>query len=234
MATNVRKYWTYGQMKAKINRDLDLEDETFLRPEELIDFFNEAIDEAEAEIHSLYEDYFLTRAKVSLVTNQEEYDLPANLYAHKIRRVIYNNASSVYEIKRIQDWKKFEKYAIASNFETSDLYQYFIVNSTVGEPKLLLVPKARETTAVNVDIWYIRQANRMAADEDICDIPEFYNFLFQYVKVRVYEKEGHPNLPMAMQALEQQRAQMNGTLAQMVPDANNKIEMDMSHYEEMN
>lgn len=234
MATNVRKYWTYSQMRTKVESDLDIQDETFISPQELKDFFNEAIDEAEAEIHTLYEDYFLTRSKIPLVENQEEYDLPANIYAHKIRRVVYNNTSSIYTIKRIQDWKKFEKYSIAANFETSDLYQYFIVNSEVGIPKLLLVPKARETSPAVVDIWYVRQVNRMENDDDICDIPEFYNFIFQYVKVRVYEKEGHPNLPFAIQALEQQRSQMRGTLANMVPDAENKIELDMSHYEEMN
>ena len=54
------------------------------------------------------------------------------------------------------------------------------------------------------------------------------------MKVRVYEKEGHPNLPKAVQDLEQQRQQMVSTLASMVPDGSNEIEMDTSAYEEMN
>ena len=54
----VRKYWTLGQIKAKVKRDLDIESEVFIQPDELIEYINDAIDEAESEIHSLYEDYF--------------------------------------------------------------------------------------------------------------------------------------------------------------------------------
>jgi hypothetical protein len=229
----VRKYWTLSQIREKIRQDLDLEAETFIRPSEMDAYINEAIDEAEAEIHTLYEDYFMARENISLVANQEEYDLPADIYGHKIRRITYNNTSSVYTVRRIQDWKKFEKYEIAKNFQTSDLYQYFLMNETAGSPKILLVPEARET-GPNLQIWYLRQANRLEADSDICDIPEFVNFIFQYVKVRIYEKEGHPNVTKAVQDLEKQRQLMNGTLASMTPDAENKIEMDMSYYEEFN
>lgn len=229
----VRKYWTLGQIRKKVQADLDIQGETFIRSDEFDAYVNEAIDEAEAEIHALYEDYFLDRDKISLVADQEEYDLPDNIYAHKIRRITYNNQSSTYTVHRVQDWKKFEKYEISNNYETSDLYQYFIMNETAGTPKILLLPPARETGDF-LTIWYLRQANRLVNEEDICDIPDFVNFVFQYVKFRVYEKEGHPNLGIATQALEQQRRLMQGTLATMVPDAENKIEEDFSFYEEMN
>lgn len=231
MAT--RKYWTWAQIKAKIRRDLDLESETFVRPEELLDYANEAIDEAEAEIHTIYEDYFLARQTLSIVNGQEEYDLPADIYAHKIRRIMYNNTSSVYTVDRLQDWKKFEAQNIARNFSTSDLYQYYFVNEIAGSPKILLVPQGREDGPY-LEVWYLRQANRLELDEDICDIPEFYNFIFQYMKVRIYEKEGHPNIDKAVMDLEKQRSLMNATLAQIAPDAQNEIEMDASFYEEMN
>lgn len=229
----VRKYWTFAQIKQKIRRDLDLESEVFVRTQELTDYVNEAIDEAEAEIHSIYEDYFLTRSVITLVANQEDYDLPENIYAHKIRRVIYNNNASIYKVRRMQDWRKFEKYEIASEFETSDIYEYYVENSVAGSPKMILVPKSREDGAY-IRLWYLRQANRLEADTDICDIPEFVNFIFQYVKVRIYEKEIHPNAAQARIDLEQQRAQMQSTLAAAQPDAENKIELDMSFYEEMN
>lgn len=229
----VRKYWTLAQIRQKVKADLDIEGETFVRADELDAYINEAIDEAEAEIHTLYEDYFLSRATLSLVANQDEYDLPSDIYAHKIRRITYNNQSSVYTVHRVQDWKKFEKYEIANNYETSDLYQYFIMNETAGTPKILLLPPARETGDF-ITIWYLRQANRLEDDTDICDIPDFANFVFQYTKFRVYEKEGHPNIQVAIGALEQQRQLMKSTLAAMVPDAENTIEEDFSFYEEMN
>lgn len=229
----VRKYWTLAQITAKIKRDLDLEAEDFVRSNELVDYINEAIDECEAEIHSLYEDYFLTRATLTLVANQEEYDLPSDIYGHKLRRVTYNNTSSIYKVRRMRDWRKFEKYEIAKTFETSDIYEYFILNSAAGTPKIVIVPKAREDGAF-MTLWYIRQANRLEADADVCDIPEFINFIFQYVKVRVYEKEIHPNAGQARIDLQAQRALMQGTLQQAQPDADNELELDMSAYEEMN
>lgn len=229
----LRKYWNWGQIRAKIRRDLDLEAETFVRPEELRDYANEAIDEAEAEIHGLYEDYFLSRKVVNIQNGVEEYDLPEDIYAHKIRRIMYNNTSSVYTVNRLQDWKKFEAQNIAKNFSTSDLYQFFFLNSVAGSPKILLVPQGRETGPY-LEVWYLRQANRLEEDDDICDIPEFYNFIFQYMKVRIYEKEGHPNTAKAVSDLEQQRRQMTSTLAQIAPDGENEIEMDASFYEEMN
>lgn len=228
------KYWTWAEVKAKVKRDLDIEAETFVRPEELIGYVNEAIDEAEAEIHALYEDYFLTSEKISLVKNQDEYDLPEEIYAHKIRRVVYNNGSSVYTINRVKDWKKFETKSIADNFSTSDLYQFFIKNPAAGTPKLILVPTSRETVADVLEVWYLRNANRVVDDTSIIDIPEFINFIFQKLTCLIYEKEGHPNLDRAEMKLAQEQQRMLGTLAQMVPDAENEIELDTQFYEEMN
>ena len=225
-------FWTYAMIKAKVEQDLALEDEVFVEPAELLGYVNEAIREAEAEVHGLYEDYFLNRATLTLVQGQEEYDLPADIYAHKIRRVVYKNGSEVYKLERMRDWKKFENYAIESINQSSTRYYYFIINPTAGSPKLLLSPPAK-TAGPYVTIWYLRDANQLVADTDICDIPEFVSFVLQYTKTRCYEKEGHPNLAKAMQDLEQQRRQMTGTLASMVPDGDNEIEADFSSYEEM-
>jgi hypothetical protein len=227
------KYWTWAEVRTKIKRDLDIEDETFVREEELLGHVNEAIDEAEAEIHALYEDYFLKKETVTITAGTETYPLPDDIYAHKIRRIVYNNSSSVYTIDRIQDWKKFEIKSIADNFATSDLYQFFIQNPSAGAPEIVLVPKARDTGPF-LEVWYLRNANRVESDTDIIDIPEFINFIFQKLTVLIMEKEGHPNLPKAEMDLEKERERMLGVLAQMVPDAKNEVEMDTSFYEEMN
>lgn len=227
------KYWTLAEIKDKVKKDLDIEAEVFVRPEELVSYINEAIDEAEAEIHALYEDYFLNSATITLVSGQEEYDLPDDIYAHKIRRAIYNNGGSVYTINRIRDWHKFEVKALSDNFATSDLYQFFIKNPTAGSPKFLIIPTARESGAF-VQLWYLRNANRLSDDADICDIPEFINYIFRKVMVLVYAKEGHPMLAAAGADLNMERTRMLGVLAAMVPDAENEIELDTSFYEEMN
>lgn len=232
------RYWTYLEIKTKIAQDLDLEDETFIQPTELLAYVNEGIDEAEAEIHTLYEDYFLARATLTLVNGTEAYAMPANIYANKTRRLLYRNGSIVGDIPRLPEGKKLQIYTdnLIYNPASPGCYDYFIDNSAVGLPKIILTPTPRESGAY-VTHWYLRNANRLLDDglaTDICDIPEFVEFVIQYAKVRCYEKEGHPMLPKALADLEQQRGQMTGTLAQLAADGANSIEADMQHYAEHN
>lgn len=230
----VRKYWTLAQIRAKIKNDLDLQAEDFVQPGELVDYINEAIDECEAEIHSTYEDYFFTRKKLDIVSGTESYELPDNIYAHKIRAMVWVRDGEIYKIKRIQPWKLAEEYAIAKEYDVStNVFRYFVENPSAGAPVATFVPTP-DVSGQYAQIWYLRQANRLEADTDVCDIPEFINFIFQYVKVRIYEKEGHPNAGQARVDLQAQRGLMQGTLAEAQPDAENLIELDMSLYEEMN
>lgn len=228
------KYWTWSEIREKIEQECDLEDEDFVRREELLAYCNEAIDEAEAEIHTLYEDYFLKYQNVAVSANDEEFDLPADIYAHKIRRLIFKESggTTTYTVNRIKDWKKFEEKAVADTQVTTDLYQYILVNATAGSPKITLVPKSRESGTLV--IWYLRNANRLVNDSDICDIPEFINFIFSHMKVKVFGKEGHPGYQQALERLETERQRMTGVLQQMVPDADNDLEMDTSYYTDMN
>ena len=224
-------FFTLAEIRSKVEKDLDLEDEVFVTTTELNSYCNEAIDEAEAEIHGLYEDYFLNKATITLVQGTSDYALPSDIYAHKIRRIIYQNGATIYPIERMKDWKKFEQKAITDFYPGTAWYSYLILNAVAGSPKLSLVPTAQESGAY-VTVWYIRNAARLTNDSDICDIPEFVNFIYQYMKVRVYEKEMNPNTQGAIAVLQQQRELMQGTLATMVPDADNNIEMDLSSYEE--
>jgi hypothetical protein len=227
--------WTLSELKDKIKNDLDLASEDFISETELDQYFDEAVDEAEAEIHGLYEDYFLTSANIALVSGTSTYSLPSDIYAHKVRAIIYNDGSTVYPIKRIRDFRKFENIAhLGLSGSTGHPYMYIVRNTSAAVgPQIVFYPAAQETSATNVTIWYIRNANRLDADADVLDIPEFANFILQYVKVRCYEKEGHPNLPMALQALQHERDLMLSTLSTMVPDADNEVELDLSHYEDM-
>jgi hypothetical protein len=98
---------TYSQLKTYLEQELDLQDETFITPNELMAYFNEAVDMIEAAIHNIYEDYFLTNSPLSITNNQAAYGLPSDIYAQKIRRILYNDGGSYkYEIKRV---KKLEE-----------------------------------------------------------------------------------------------------------------------------
>lgn len=230
-----KKYWTLAQIIAKVEADLNLEDEGFISESEMLGYINEAIDEAETEVHGIYEDYFLSKETLTLVSGTSEYSLPTTVFAHKIRRVTYRNGARTYTVKRIRDWKKFEQYELdkVGGAQSEAEYQYFLMNSTVGDPKFLFSPEVSESGAY-ITVWFLRQANRLEVDADKMDIPEAANFVIQYVKMRCYEKERHANLEKAMSDVEKERTILTGILASMVPDADNEIEMDLSAYQEMN
>lgn len=230
------RYWTYSDLVTKVEADLDLEGEVFVQASELLGYFNEAVDKAEEAVHSLYEDYFLDKDTITLVSATSEYVLPTRIYAHKIRRIIYRNGATCYTINRIKDWRKFEEYAldlVGGSQGSASNYQYFLFNTTAGSPKILFTPEVGES-GTYVTVWFLRQANRFVSDSDVLDVPEAANFVMQYVKCRCYEKEGHPNLAKAMGDLAEMKDSLEGILAAMVPDADNEIEMDLSFYREMN
>lgn len=231
------KYWTWLEIRQKVERECDLESEDFVRRAELLEYCNEAIDEAEAEIHALYEDYFLKYTSIPVVSGDELFSISTlipDIYADKIRRIIFteNDGITNYTVKRVKDWRKFEEKALSDSYLTTDLYQYFIVNQTPGNPQLLLIPKANETGTMTV--WYLRNANRLVNDSDKCDIPEFINFIFAHMRVKVFGKEGHPSYQEALERLETERNRMVAVLSSRVPDADNEIEMDLSYYDDMN
>lgn len=231
------KFWTLGEIREKIESDCDLQDEDFIRSSEFIGLVNEAIDEAESEIHTLYEDYFLKYTDLPVAVADEFFSMSTlipDIYADKIREIIFtlNDGITTYTVNRIRDWKKFKIKAVSDNHTTTDLYEYFLVNQTPGNPQIMLVPKSREIGSMKV--WYLRNANRVSIDADICDIPEFINFIFWHVKANVYGKEGNPGYADAVASREAERARMVGTLAARTPDNENTIELDSSYYEEMN
>lgn len=228
------QYKTYLEIRTKVEEDLDLQDELFIQDSELLGYCNEAIDEAEAEIHTIYEDYFLTYDYISLVNGQEEYDLPSNIYANKIRGIVYSDGATIYNVPKLKHSDMFQLIELSNQYSTTDFYKYMIVNRAEGlNPKMLLVPNSREDGTNRLKIWYLRNANRMVDDTSICDIPEFSQFVVKYMKVECYKKEGHPNIAIATQDLEMQRRQMIATLSNMIPDGDTEIQKDLSIYDDM-
>jgi hypothetical protein len=147
---------------------------------------------------------------------------------------MYQNGETIFPIKRVRDWKKFERMALLKQYPATVEYNYIIKNPSAADGvKLVLIPASRETSSSVVTIWYLRNANRMTLPTSICDIPEFTSFVIQFMKCRIQEKEGHPNMATSFQILESLRNQMRDTLRDMVPDQENQIELDMSTYEEM-
>lgn len=229
------EYLTLADIRLKVEEDLDMQGEDFVQSGELLGYINAGIDEAESEIHTTYEDYFLAKAELDLVNGTEEYSLPSNIFANKIRCLIYKNSNIIYEIKRMRSRNAFLMREMVNLYPSSSDHSYMITNSSgTSKPKILLVPPAQETRTSGLVLWYIRNANKLVLETDSCDIPEFVEFVIQFAKCEVLKKEGHPNLQTELIERERLRKLMIDTLSNMVPDGDNTVEMDLSHYEEMN
>lgn len=225
--------YTFGDIKTKVQRDLDLFEEVFVTDAEMLDLCNEAIDEAEAEILGIYESYFLDKEYLALTTGQAEYSLPSGIYATKIRKIIYNNGNLIYTIKRMKNKDMFEERVTLNLYPSDPRYRYILFNSATNGFTLELVPTSQETSAANVEIWYLRNAKKMTTETDEVDIPEAFNFIVQFMKRKLYEKEGHPNLQAAMAEESRQRKLLVDTLTLMTPDDELDVERDFTYYEEM-
>jgi hypothetical protein len=227
-------YQTWAQIESKVRRDLGMTDEVLIDGTEMMGYANDAIDECEALIHAKNEDYFLTYANIALTAGTSEYGLPTDIYAQKIREIIYQNGAEIYEITRIRGEKRFIRAQDIATNGTSEDYQYLLVNlSSALGVRLKLFPASRETSSTNVTMWYLRNATRMQLSSSICDIPEFIPYIVQSMKVRCYEKEGNPKYDRAMAVLERMREVMETALAERVVDDDNTIPLDLSAYEEM-
>jgi len=229
---------TLNEIRSKIQRDLDLEVEEFIQPLEMIEYINDAITLAEAKIIDLglRDKYFFARTKLSIVQGAEDIELPSNIYANKIVKLVYSNGTEIYPMKPMDREKMFEEIELINSAGSAPLifYRYLIRNDTPGGEVIQIVPKARQTLTDVIVCWYYRDANRLSADTDLCDLPEIsIQFVYQYVRVRVYEKEKGASWLQAKQDLMKIEVDMLTTLQQQIADSDlTKVEQDFSAYEE--
>ena len=234
------RIWTYAEALAKVQRDTDTEEETFIDDQEWIDYFNEAIDEAEAEIHRIYQKYFKKTYDVPLVAGTQRYVMPTDIYANKMILLYFDEGTGgrQYKVERIK-----EKDIARIDNNASEYLSYDIENTdaTTGVELVFYPLAAVPTSSTALRMYYIRNANRIPDLDSVTsavlnatriDIPEFANFIFDFVKVRVAEKENHPLMPKFEANLEKQRLLMKQTLDQMVPDEDETIDPDLSFYHE--
>lgn len=246
------KLWTYQELENKLRVDLDLQDpDNFVGKDELVGYFNEGIELAEAAILAINEDYFLIPdGTITLVQDQSEYTLPTDIYAQKIREVTYSNGEIINPIERLRRIHEFYERQVVERYNSGvpGLYAYFIKSIAGAQDKLLLVPTPKESGPF-VKIAYLRTATRIPLIGEVVnavpatrasqlatvvDIPEAANYLVQYAKVRCYEKERDPRLATATQALGILYDALINTLTERVPDKMETVVPDMSHYWEHN
>lgn len=171
------KVWTYGEMNQKVLDDLDLNDEIFIKPNEMVGYFNEGITEAASEIYELNEDYFLTRYFIPVVAGTRRYQLPSAIFANRIRNVLYRNGAIIYEIDRFRRRGKFEAMEIINQFGQSDDYMYTLWNDVPGQSYLEFYPNMRDTAILSpqgsvfapIVMSFIRDNNRVPVLGEFCN-----------------------------------------------------------------
>lgn len=228
-------YPTFSDIETRVRRELDIIDEPLVTQAEIMSYVNQAIDSAEAEIHTLYEDYFLKKGSINLVTNQSDYSLPSDIYGDKIRGVVYNSGGELYEVKRYTNVKrKFEKILRTEVFGNAETYQYLLVNDSAATGvKMHLFPASRVTLTGGLTIWYLRNANRITATSDPIDIPEFSNFIVAYTKWLIgVNKPGLVSVEGSDAEAKNQLELMRNTLSSRTPDDFTEVYMDLDLYEE--
>jgi hypothetical protein len=232
------KWWTWAQIWAKLQSQLDLENEDFIDEDEMMGYANDAIEECEKMIHGLNEDYFLTRATLTIVAGTDTNALPTSVYAHKIRNLVFFKTGEAYEIDRLPTLEKFLAYRSERvSVSGSRRLKYFIDNGTAGTPKILWTPvPTSEHAGVTVEVWHERNANRLEDSDDICDLPACVRYVFDFCEERTWFKRaaGSARHQSSIMRLKETRDTMVLTLREMVIDGNTEIPADFSAYEEHN
>ena len=227
---------TLLDIRTQIKDDLDLNEETFVTDIDLNRWINDAIETAEAEIHDLYEDYFVSDVDVPISVGVNKYDYPADIYANKIRKILYKeasavNGSSAHEVLREKDLIRAESRDIYETNSTNPSLSWTPSNNAAEGKKIRLHPSSGRDGILT--IHYIRNAKKLSLDTDICDIDEFERFVVQAVKTQVFIKDGDPRTEESKGLEEQLKVAMVLTLSNMTPDNNDDIEFDLSHYSDM-
>lgn len=227
---------TYAQLLAKIKNDNDLSGESFISDNEMLGYLNEAIKNAAKIINVLgYEDkYFMSApATLNLVNGAQTIALPADIYANKIRKLFYVNGTRIYEIRKIR------RLVDIPFVQAGDDYLFEVFFPTGQLPLLYLYPTPAENGAF-LQMYYIRGPKLMDATSiatNVMEIPESENAIYAHIMWNVAKKSKNATMISNAKAdLNEQVELMESVLADMFPDENNKVQMDLSAYydQEMN
>ena len=218
---------TLAEIRERVQNDLDLKDEDFIKAEEINAYIRSGVSAAEKIVLTLNEDYFLTNSPVTFVNGQQAYALPTDIYAQKIRHLIYDNGSKEYVITRVK------KLAHTVTIRDGDDYKYLITNSLLDGYKVVFYPTPKED-GPQATIWYLRNAKALALDADVLDIPEAYEFVVQFAKDKCANKEKLTPDAGPSPALLQEEKVLTESLMNRTPDDDNFIEPDMGFYCEVN
>ena len=230
-------YRTFGDLSTQLKSEIDLEDEEFVQPAELIGYFNTGITIIESEILKLglREQYLKSETFISVVSGQEEYDLPADIVDTKIRKIVYRNGPTIYTVNPMRGEDSFEGEDMLNQYNTSSEYYRWDIYKLTDEYTLRLIPTPQLSVTNGLRVLYWKDLNRYVSDSTNCDVPTVcYEFLLSYVRYRIYMKETHVNTPGEKEDMNSMLNLLRETLSGQIADPTiDLVDQDLTIYEEM-
>jgi hypothetical protein len=219
---------TLSDLIERVQDELDLQDEDFIDQDEIINYIRNGVNQAKNIINTLYEDYFLARPhEITLVSGTDEYALPSDIYAQKIRKVLFDDGSEKKVIRRIRSLEE------TMLLEDTDNYAYLITNDATDGLNITFYPSVT-TNGNYVKVWYLRSAKTLSALTDVLDVPEAEDYIVQFAKDKCKNKEMMtPDAPKSAALMEEEKLLIEG-LSTRQPDDDNEIEPNTQYQWEHN
>jgi hypothetical protein len=211
--------WTRANIIAKVQDDLDLHEETVVTPDDIGQYIESAVDDAEEIIIDTYSDHFLTYEDLSVTEGDTTIDFPDDIYEGRIRGLYYSESGFTsgspsgdgYKVKKMP----FER---VMNSATGDAYTYRILNSTSTGQKFHIFPAIEETSSIQWRLWYIRKAKRLDDDDDVLDNGIRVQYVLAHVKKAIAAKLGDPLVEIFKTELDKQEQTMKRSIGRLTDD----------------
>ena len=211
--------WPLSRLVSKVQDDMDLHEENFVTTEDLKQFVNDAIDDAEEIIIDCFSDFFLTYSFAEVVAEDTEIALPADIYESRIRGIWFNASGFESPVPTGEGYKvKKLKLERMMDVSTGDAYQYRLFNSSVLGQKLKIFPAIREDSEDQFLLCYIRQARRLYNTTDVLEKGIRVQYVLTHVKKAVASKIGDPMVEELKVKLDEQKQVIRRSLSNLTDD----------------
>ncbi len=219
---------TLLSLRNQIKDDLDLWQEDFISDSEINRHINDAVKKAQASIMSFSPSYFLCESEITLALGDNKIDYPSDIYANKIRKLVFTDGDTIFRVDRCKDIMQAEGIDLY-NTSSEVVLKYIPINDSVEGRKIRLFPSTGR--AGTLSIWYIRNAATLSADGDLCEIDEFDDYIVQSAKTAIFVKDGDPRASDSKNLERELKDSMDLALANMIVDGeDDRVDLDMSFY----
>ena len=188
---------TFRNMIDDIGRDMNLDFEaegsnSLVREIDVKRYLNEGQEEVAKRLQKIKEDYFVTVYEVPFEAGINEYALPPDIFAHKIRKVAYIENQVFTTIRKVtfKDYIAYSSPVVATG---SYPIGYYILEKPISgqgnklgtSTKLILLPPGGLINVRGLQVFYIRVITPMVNDDDTPDIPESESYLEAYARRKI-------------------------------------------------